>query len=203
VRRDVGVATQARKADSPIEGLGIGAGLAVLGTVITVVGLVGHLGDGWRLGLTVTGLVFSGFGLTGVALELAKLRDRPSLTDVGAAAACLAIAATAFVSIRSTMLPTWANVVLWVVVALLGGVGVVGSSKGLVGYLAESIEVRSAADLSTKNKRGNRPRKGSRGRQPLSRGELLGLIVAVVSALLGPAATILAEFIGKGTGPTP
>lgn len=183
-----------------LEGIGLGIGLTLIGILIIAGVVIAQPGAGWRLGLSITGLVSCGTGLGGLCLDLSKLRDRPSLLDIGTAFVLLGLTAALFTALVLSRASRWVDVLLWTGVALAGFFGVVGLCMGLAKYAGEATEIEEALNTKLKGgRRGAASKAVAARRRSLTKYEMWSVWIAVAGMVVTSVMTVVGALIERGS----
>lgn len=176
--------------DKAREGVGVGIGLVAAGLLALGVPLVWDVGPNWLTTVFCVALTLGGLGVAGALFELAKLRGRPSLNDLGAVvmlgAIGMALLLTSFRHDPPTLITVPINVLagLCLLIAVIGlGIGLgKAHGEGRTATPANEAPQRAAAT-------------GERRPQRLSTSDKVMISATSGSAILTAAATIVAAVI--------
>lgn len=149
------------------------------------------LSGGWLTALHVLAIVTVGVGAGGALADLAKLRNRPELEEIGIATSLLALAGGFLIIRVSHELPYFVVVLLVIAIVALGALGVifffVGLAKGMSGA---GSTVAAGSSPSVQGRPVNH--------EHFSRRDILVLGVTAFCGLLAAATTIIGAYIAKG-----
>lgn len=169
----------------PIDGVGIGMGMALFGVVLLGLPLLLDITGTWLTLLFCVALVFAFGGLGGAFLDLEKVRKQPGWSEVGTAAVLLGLAAAALViRLREDLWP-WVAVLLVILLLFLVFFALIGGFMGMLKLAKVGEAVRE----------GGRAPLPAGGGALLTRAEKINLTVTVVCAVVTTVASVLTPFL--------